>query len=212
MRAPFRLIPVPLLPRLLPLGGALALLLAFGGCDKAVNLPPFGPYAGWTRLTGASVADPFYPDWRGDWIVYSGVSSGRFRNALIRSDGSRDTTYSAVGNWNDLNARWVDDSLIVFCSNREGGSFDLWYLRIADGTTRRLTTFPGNEVAPAPRPGSPGLAYAEGGNTTLNGRIVLLPDTSLAAPLDRRYLTPDTLKAGEPDWDPAGNRICFSAQ
>jgi Tol biopolymer transport system component len=25
------------------------------------------------------------------------------------------------------------------------------------------------------------------------------------------YLSPDTLKAGEPDWDPAGNRLCFTA-
>ena len=210
MHAPFRMTTVPL-RRALSLGGALAVLLAFGGCDKGGILPKFGPYAGWTRLTGASVVDPFYPDWRGGRIAYSGIAGNNFRNAIIRDDGTRDTTYSGGGAWYDLNPRWVTDSLIMFCSNR-GSTYDLWYLRIADGATRRLTTYPGNEVSPAPRPGAPGLAYAEVGNTSLNGRIVLLPDTTLAAPLDRRYLTPDTLKAGEPDWDPAGSRICFSAQ
>jgi hypothetical protein len=58
---------------------------------------------------------------------------------------------------------------------------------------------------------APGLASTEAGGTTLNGRIVLLPDTAQAV-LERHYLTPDTLKAGEPDWAPTGNRICFSAQ
>ncbi len=220
MHAPSRRAPLPLpLRRLLSLGGALALLVTFGGCDKAGILPKLGPYASWTRLTGASALDPFYPDWRGDRIAYSGVvtvilKSGPtpfFRNAIIRDDGSRDTTYSSGQDWNDLDPRWVDDSLIVYCSNR-AGSYDLWYLRIADGNTRRLTSYPGAEVSPAPRPGLPGLAYTQAGTTSLNGRIVLLPDTSQAAPFDRRYLTPDTLKAGEPDWDPSGYRVCFSAQ
>ncbi len=212
MHAPSRRTPLPFpLRRLLSPAGVLAVLLAFGGCDKAGTLPKLGPYASWTQLTGAGVLDPYYPDWRGDRIVYSGVASGYFRTGIIRDDGTRDTTYTGGGAWNDLNARWVTDSLVVYTSNR-GGNYEIWYRRLSDGLTRRLTTFSGSAVAPAPRPGAPGLAYTEARSTSLDGRIVLLPDTSLAAPLQRLYLTSDTLKAGEPDWDPSGSRVCFSAQ
>ena len=65
---------------------------------------------------------------------------------------------------------------------------------------------------PAPRPGTPGLAYAEirPGGSSLDGRITLIPDTA-AAFSDNRYLSPDSLHAGEPDWDPTGTRVGFSA-
>jgi Tol biopolymer transport system component len=188
----------------------LAALLAHTGCDvKKVAMPLTG-HADWTRLTGASVQEPVYPDWRGGLIVYSGLVSGSIRNEVIHSDGSGGTSYPGVSSRNDLTPRWVADSVIVFASDR-AGTYDLWYLRLSNSSVTRLTAFAGNEVAPAPRPGSPGLAYTEAGATTLDGRIVLIPDTA-AVSLQRRYLTPDTLKTGEPDWDPSGNRVCFSAQ
>lgn len=199
--------------RLASFAGALALFLASGGCDSARVIVPASPatsHAEWIRLTTPAVQYPFYPDWRGDSILYSGYVAGEFRNALIRSDGKGDTTYQSTGAFWDLNPRWVSDSLVVFASNRAGG-YDLWYLRLSTRTVRRLTDFPGDEVSPDPRPAAPGIVYCEALKTTVNGRIVLVPDTA-SVPLERRYLTPDTLEAGEPDWDPSGYRVCFSAQ
>jgi Tol biopolymer transport system component len=152
---------------------------------------------------------PYYPDWRGDSIAFSAVSTG-FRVALMRSDGSQDTVLPGSGARNDLAPRWVNDHVLVFGSNR-ASSYDIWYVDLAAGEFRRLGDLGGHELSPVPRPGTPGLAYCEAGATTLNGRIVLVPDTA-AVPLERRYLTPDTLEAGEPDWNPAGTVVTFSAQ
>ena len=200
--------------RLLPYAALLTVLFAHDGCDVAKVVVPLGAgNADWTRLTGASAQDAIYPDWRGDSIVYSGVVSGPARNALIRSDGTGQVDYPDTSR-SDLYPRWVSDNLIVFAadlapSGAPSRNYDLCYMSLSDAKVRRLTDFPGNEVSPAPRPGAPGLAYAEAGTTTLNGRIVLIPDTASVSV--RRYLTPDTLKAGEPDWDPTGSRVCFSA-
>jgi Tol biopolymer transport system component len=49
----------------------------------------------------------------------------------------------------------------------------------------------------------------EGANPD-SGRLALLPDTS-ATPLTPIYLTPASLGAGEPSFNPAGDQICFSA-
>ncbi len=197
--------------RLLPSAGILAMLLAFQGCDAGrVAAPPIA-HADWTRLTGASIQDPFWPDWRGDSILFSGVTFNRFRNGLIRSDGSNDTLYAGVPTGHDLTPRWLADSVIVFASNRQG-SYDIWYMSLSGAPAWRLTAFSGSndEVGPAPRPGTPGLAYVDSAAIpALDGRIAFIPDT---AQVGSRYLSPDTLRAGAPDWDPAGNRVCFSAE
>jgi Tol biopolymer transport system component len=189
---------------------ALAALFFLGGCDvqRSFLTIPVGGF--WERLTPASVTDPFYPDWRGNRILFARADGNVFRLGWIRADGSGDTLFSGVTGRNDIWPRWVSDSVVVFGSNRSG-TYDIWYLNVRTGVTHRLTSFATPEVSPAPRPGAPGLAYAEGGSSSLNGRIVLLPDTA-ASSFDLHYLSPDTLQAGEPDWDPGGTRVCFSAQ
>jgi TolB protein len=108
----------------------------------------------------------------------------------------------------DREPRWVRAGLLLYSSDRLG-SADLWYLDVATAAARRLTGFPGDEVEAAPRPGSSGLAYVERTGPA-GARLVLLPDTA-AAPLSRIYLTPVSLPASEPDWDPTGTQLCFTA-
>lgn len=197
-------------PALAPVLAALAALFFLGGCDvqKSFLKIPVGGF--WERLTPAADVLTYFPDWRGDGIVYSSVETGDFRVMTIRSDGSERRVYPGAPGRDDWTPRWVNDSLVVFTSSRSG-SFDLWYLNVRSGSTSRLTAFAGHEVSPAPRPGKPGLAYAEAPSPILNGRIVLMPDTA-APSLNLHYVSPDNLKAGEPDWDPTGTRICFSAE
>src|SRR5262249_56501035 len=88
------------------------------------------------------------------------------------------------------------------------GRYLIWDRSRSSGKTINLRgVTSADSWGPAPRPGLPTLAYTDG-QSYLNGRITLIPDTAVVTQI---ALTPDTLKAGEPDWDPSGNRICFSA-
>jgi hypothetical protein len=198
----------------------LALLAALTGCsDKRVTVTP-PKAATWTKLTGASFENPSWPDWRGDTIAFCAVVNGLLHSVAVRADGSGGIVYPGKPGRSDVAPRFVNDTLHVFWSNRDG-NFDVWYRNLADGSVRRLTTRSVGEAAPDPRPGDPGLAYCEVDSFLFPtpdssvivpvGRIVLIPDTA-AAVLESRYLTPDSLVAGEPDWDPTGTRIAFSAR
>jgi Tol biopolymer transport system component len=157
------------------------------------------------------VADPFYPEWRGDSIVFEFFNaSGRSRLAIMHESGAGLRFLTGGGaTTNDRFARWVSDDILVFTSSRAGPSFDLWYRRLSTDAVRMLTAFTTGEWDPAPRPGLPGLAYTEGPGPIL-GRITLLPDT--AASLSTRiFLTPGGTNAGEAGWNPAGDRICYTA-
>ena len=196
------------------LAAALLLLPALSGCsDKRVAVTAPG-IPTWTRLTDASVGEPLTPDWRGDSIAFSAYKDGVFRIVLMRSDGTGAVTYpaDAVGHY-DIAPRFVNESLVVFWSAR-AGNYDVWYRNLTDGSVRQLTTTTLREEYPAPRPGRPGLAYCEG-TQSLKGRIVLIPDTAVVDTNgvfpEKQYLTPDTLQASEPDWDPTGTRVAFSA-
>jgi Tol biopolymer transport system component len=140
-------------------------------------------------------------------------------SVTVRADGSAEAVHPGKPGRSDVAPRFVNDSLLVFWSNRDG-NFDIWYRNLVNGSVRRLTTSSARKAAPAPRPGAPGLAYCEVDSFMFFtpdsvivpvGRIVHLPDTA-AVPLEARYLTPPTLVAGEPDWDPTGTRVAFSAQ
>jgi Tol biopolymer transport system component len=189
---------------------AVLATLCLTGCDVQNKLLPIPVGGFWERLTPATVVDPYYPDVRGDRVLFGAAQGNNFHLGWIRLDGSGDSLFAGVVGRNDIWPRWVNDSLVVFGSNRSG-NYDIWYLNVRSGATWQLTTETGSEVSPAPRPGSPGLVYVEAGSSTLNGRVVLLPDTA-AVTTDLHFLSPDSLKAGEPDWDPAGTRVCFSAQ
>jgi Tol biopolymer transport system component len=103
----------------------------------------------------------------------------------------------------------VTPTLLVY-SGDQMGTEDIWYLDVATNAKRRLTDFPGGEWDPVPRPGTPGLVYIEASDS-LGGRLTLLPD-SAATPLAPVYLTPVGLKALEPSFDAAGDRICFAVR
>jgi tricorn protease-like protein len=217
---PDRPAPAPAPPRrfrriaLVPLAAALATALLLGGCDvqKSFLKIPVGGY--WVQLTPPSVEVYYaYPDWRGNQVVFAvldaTVDPSAAHIGLIHDDGTAYSFQAGVPGKRDLWPRWVNDSLVVFGSER-AGNFDLWYWNVRDGSTRRLTFTAAGEASPAPRPGAPSLAYVQGAST-LAGRIILMPDTA-AADANLRFLTPDTLRAGEPDWDPTGTRVCFSAE
>jgi len=190
----------------------LALLAAFG-CDTSQVTEPTSNGVVWTRITdAATIENPFFPDWRGDSIAFEYFdANGVSRHAIIHEDG-QGARFLPGGFFitSDRYPRWVSDSILVFATNRASGStYDIWYRNTRTGTVRAFTAYSGSEWDPAPRPGLPGLAYCEGGSA-VNGRITLIPDT-VVANVQRIYLTPSGLRAGEADWNPAGDKIAFSA-
>jgi Tol biopolymer transport system component len=187
---------------------ALAVLgCLLGGCGhESATVAPLGVV--WERITPAPVKEPDRPDWRADSIVFETQVLKLDRVAVAREDGSGIAIEPEPGTVGARGPRWVTSGLLLYSSDL-AGTEDLWYREVATGVTRRLTAFPTSEWAAAPRPGQPGLVYVEG-DVPDSGRLVLLPDTS-AAPLTPLFLTPPSLSAGEPDWNPAGDQICFSA-
>jgi Tol biopolymer transport system component len=205
----------------LALLAVLALALASCG-DNQVDQPELTGTV-WTMLSPVSFDDCLWPDVFGDSLIYSTtalvpVSSTEqgFRGRIIVSgvDGKSPfmIRYLGAANWNNLRPRWVGRQKIVFMDNR-AGNYDIWYKSLETLAEYRLTKFSTNETAPVPRPGTAGLVYVElspAATTAYDyGRLVLIPDTT-AVPLERIYLTPDTLLCGDPDWDPTGTTLCYT--
>lgn len=198
--------------------GLLALALASCDGKGVVEPPPTGVL--WTRLTSTSMDECLYPDVRGDSIVFNALGfDGRPRLAVILADGSSSIVlnYPGPASWVDFRPRWVRSQTVIYQANRNG-TYDIWYRDLDTDVDRRFTNFSSNESAPAPRPGYPGFAYIEydnlsstTGSADIRGRVVLVPDTA-AVPFERIYLTPDTLRCGEPDWDPTGQKLTFSVE
>lgn len=192
----------------------LALLLAPAlSCDDNQVEVSVADHASWTRVTDpAQVNEPYYPEWRDTTILFEYVAAqGPIWLGTINQDGTNRKLYTEPGPLSDIFPRWVTDDIVIYSSNKAGGgNYDIWYKVLSTNTDRRFTRFSEREFAPAPRPGRPSIAYTQG-TEPLKGRIVVLADTA-AAILERTYLTADTLLAGEPDWSPDGNQICFSAE
>ena len=192
---------------------ALVALLAAFGCDTSQVTEPTSNGVVWTRITDSSVVSiPFYPDWRGDSIVFEYFNDdGKSRFAIMHESGTG-IRFIPGGPFftNDRYPRWVTNDILVFTASRSGSSFDIWYMTLSTGVVRRITsTSSSGEWDPDPRPGQPGLVFTDGA-LPAEGRITLVPD-SAAVPIERLYLTPVAMKAGEPNWNPTGDRICFSA-
>jgi Tol biopolymer transport system component len=163
----------------------------------------------WTAASAPGTPDPDFPDWRGDSLAFQVEPAGLAAIAVAGDSGTGSAYFPSVPPTGDRAPRWVGPGLILYSSDRLGGSSDLWYLEPGTGATRRLTDFTGDELTPAPRPHAPGVVYVER-TGSVAGRLVLLPDTA-ATPLARYYLTDTTLTASEPDWNPSGDEICFTA-
>jgi hypothetical protein len=210
-------------PRLAALAAIAVLAGGLVSCDGGQVVQPPDNGVVWTRLTPTGLNACRYPDLFGDSLVYTAFGTnpgvpGVFWDRLVFSgDDGEDPfldIYPGLAQWIDFRPRWAGRQIIVFQSNR-GGNFDIWYRDVVTLADRKLFASSLHESAPAPRPNSPGLAYVEFANpatptsTDLSGRIVLIPDTA-AVPIEKIYLTPDTLQVGEPDWDPTGQRLVFS--
>jgi hypothetical protein len=207
---------------------AAILVLALASCDGNRVVEPPADGVVWERLTPTTYPECLFPDIRFDSLVYStnaivqvGVDGGGNplysffgRIAVSGVDGQKPVRigFPGAAPWNNLRPRWVSSQKIVFMDNRQG-TYDIWYKSLEDFAEYRLTSFSTNETAPAPRPGTAGLVYVELGATATSaysfGRLVLIPDTT-ATPIQRVYLTPDTLQCGDPDWDPTGTKLAFS--
>ncbi len=187
-----------------------ALLLALlPACDRNPARPSSGGAAIlWARVTASTAQEPDFADWSGDSIAFEVVESAVHHLAVETDSGTGEAFFPTAAPTGDHAPRWVRPGLLVYSSDLSG-TLDLWYLEVSTGATRRLTAFAGDELLPAPRPGGPGLAYVERSGSG-PGRIVLLPDTA-ATPLQRYYLTPPSIDASEPSWDPSGSALCFSA-
>jgi Tol biopolymer transport system component len=207
------------------LSGAGILALALASCTgPQVNEPPSDGVV-WTRLTPDGIGDCLWPDLGGDSLVYSTsalVQVGptqfqRFgRTAVSGIDGMNPVVLSFPGAapWSSLRPRWAGRQTIVFMDNRQG-NYDIWYKDLDTFAETRLLADATNETCPVPRPASPALVYIELLATATSaydfGRMVLIPDTA-AVPIDKIYLTPDSLVCGDPDWDPTGTKLCFSVE
>jgi WD40 repeat protein len=194
---------------------ALAAILGAGlaGCDTKQIGAPVLTGVQWTRITNSTTTPfPYFPDWRGDSLTFIYFnSSNRARIAISHFDGTS-LTYLPPGKStsDDLTPRWVDDTTIVFCSSRDTTSnSDIWYYTTTTQQIMTLGFTPEREWDAAPRPGSDGLVYTEG-TERIAGRITLIPEAH-SNPLVRYYLTPASLSASEPGWDPTGQTVCFSA-
>lgn len=205
------------------IGLATLVTLALASCDGHGVVTPSPSGVTWTRLTPVGYDQCLWPDVRFDSLAYSVLAlvpvtgtelgfAGRITVSGI--DGANPYVIGQPGPapWSTLRPRWVASQRIVFQDNRSG-NYDIWYQDLEDLHEWRLTNFPTNETAPAPQPGTPGLAYVELRSNPLSpydfGRIVLIPDTA-AVPIQRIYLTPDTLLSADPDWDPTGKKLTFS--
>jgi Tol biopolymer transport system component len=206
-----------------PLVIAAFLVLALASCDGNHVVEPPATGVVWTRISPTTFDECLWPDIRFDSLVYSTVQlvptgGGTFafhgRIAVSGVDGANPVRlgYPGPAPWNDLRPRWAGSQKIVFMDNR-GGTYDIWYKDLVTFDEHRLTNFATHETAPAPRPGTAGLVYVELGSSATTpydyGRLVLIPDTT-ATPLNLIYLTPDTLRCGDPDWDPTGTKLCFA--
>ncbi len=187
----------------------LCALLALPGCghDASRVVSPGGVV--WERLTPPGVIDPDWPDWRGDSIAFQTRVDTADRLAIAREDGSGVSIEPEGAGESDRTPRWVRGGLLLYTSHL-AGSEDLWYRDLVSGLARRITGSGAEEWTPAPRPGMAGLVYVEGADPSA-GRLVLVPDTA-SAPLQTIYVTPDAIAAGEPDWNPAGDAICFTVK
>lgn len=185
----------------------MLLLALVAGCDKSPVRPSTTPAVVWTRVTAAASTQPDFADWRADSIAFEIFDGTVHQLATAQETGAGTAFYPTAAPTGDLSPRWVRPGLLVYASDLSGTE-DVWYLDVGSGAERRLTTFAGDELTPAPRPGGPGLVYVERAGAA-PGRIVLLPDTA-ATPLARHYLTAAALDASEPSWDPAGSSICFT--
>lgn len=211
--------------------GAGVLAFALGSCEGSSVTEPPVTGTQWERLTSTSLQNCIYPDVTpaGDSLVFSLTLAefngttfvDRNRGAVSGIDGAGVIPLRHPGGapWNDFRHRWAGSQIVVYESNRNG-TFDIWYRNLDTTVDRRLTGFDtnaANETSPVPRPNSPALVYVEYGGaapvggSSLRGRLVLIPDTA-AVPLERIFLTPDTLYCGEPDWDPTGQRLVFSVE
>lgn len=192
------------------LAAALGLFLV--GCESGQVAAPVGTGVQWARITNPTdTPQPYFPDWRANRILFSYQATGGYRRlAIIDPDGANLVFLSAGDTTRDSPGRWVDDETVMFASNRstQGTRFDLWTRNLVTDEIRQLTSFPQSEFDPAPRPGTTGLAYADGAEFT--GRVALIPDYTAAVP-ELIYLTSSSLKAGQVEWDPTGQRICFTA-
>lgn len=204
--------------RTLSAAGLAALALA--SCAGPQVTEPVTDGVVWTRLTPATLDNALYPDFLGDSLVYTSIGvDGRDRITVSGADGADPVVmnYPGPAAWIDFRPRWVRPQLIVYQANRSG-SFGIRYRDFETDTDIRLVDTPMNESAPAPRPNAPGLVFVEYDNNSatygsgdLRGRLVLIPDTA-AVPLEFIYLTPDTMRCGEPNWDPTGQRLAFSVE
>jgi Tol biopolymer transport system component len=102
----------------------------------------------------------------------------------------------------------VTSGLVVFGSSRSG-NYDMYSRNVDTGADRQVLAAPTtHERSPDPQPGLPGLVYVEGDNN-IRGRLLFMADTANTA--SRIYLTSSTQFVGEPQWDPTGTKIVFSA-
>jgi len=209
---------LPILSIRLAVAAAAASLAFFiAGCETNQIKPPIDTNAViWTQLThpsGTGALEPLFPDWRDSTIAFNYTEVlgpvVNFHIGLVKQDGSGVTLFREAGPTRDVFARWVNDTILVYSSNKGGnGHYLIWYRNLSSGLTINLRgVLSLDSWQPTPRPGLPSLVYTDGPNYQ-QGRIALIPDTAAVSEI---FLTPDTLKAGEPDWDPAGNRLCFTA-
>jgi Tol biopolymer transport system component len=179
----------------------------------------------WTRLTSFprfssrvdsniySDATVLFPDWRGDSVTFNALDPVTRHQVRLAFLDVRDpasvyvSTYPGPASWFDLAPRWVTSGVVMFASSRSG-LYDIYSRNVDTGADHTVLAATEQKRSPDPQPGLPGLVYVEGDNN-IRGRLVFMADTANIA--SRSYLTAPGFAVGEPQWDPTGTKVVFSA-
>ena len=192
--------------RFAPDGNRIAFVSeANGSRDIWIMQEPGGAVVPLTDDSGVEEHPGWSPD--GEHIVYTAfpTEGGNFDLWMINRDGSgkRRLTSTAA---NEIFPTWHPDGEIIAYVTDAAGSFDLYALRVRDGTTFPLVTGPDHDVRPAWSPDGTKLAFArwpEYGRGDQSTLWLANADGSVPIELD----TPPG--STHPAWAPDGRRLAL---
>ena len=164
-----------------------------------------------TKDVAGDVVNDEYPDWSPDGrrVVFQHVTKlneGSLESDLwlVDSDGGNESQLTnSPGDWDSTPSFSADGQSVLFESNRNGGDFELYWLRLNDMQLTRLTDSKGIETEAKESPDGQHIAFASQRDGDFD---VYLMNSDGSDP---RPLTVNDAADRCPQWSPDGKRISF---